>query len=94
MYWICSFYADYEPDMTKVESVLGDRLQVMPRPCYFTLCMTFLVQDVIGWFSYRRNSSHRPSLIEKSLHRKLAHSFKHLQSKGKQITNFQQLCAV
>lgn len=44
-----------------------------------------LLQDVIGWFSYRRNSSHRLSLKEKTLHCKLAKIFKHLQSKGEMI---------
>jgi hypothetical protein len=39
----------------------------------------------MGWFSYRRNSSHRLSMREKAVHLQLASSCKHVESKGKEL---------
>lgn len=44
--------------------------------------MLCTLQDLIGWFSYRRNSSHRLSMMEQAVHRQLAGSFKHIRSQG------------
>lgn len=45
------------------------------------MCM----QGVVGWFSYRRNSSHRVSMRERSVHTKLAPCFTHLSQQGEWV---------
>ena len=72
-----SFYDHHgNLDVGKMEALLGMRQEVGAPPlpsCSVSplRASLFLQEQVVGWFSYRRSSSHRLSLRERVVYRQL-----------------------